>query len=110
MPTPKLHDFVRKGDLVRVKEILDQPSAEQEVNAYDDRGLTPLMHAVIGSNISTDMIRLLLDYGADINKQTVRDAPPTTAMALALGAGNPNIVALLIERGGKSVSKCQVKK
>ncbi len=100
MPTPDLHNLVRRGDLARVREVLSQPSARQDANAYDDRGLTPLMVAVMGSNASPEIVSLLLDHGAEIDKQTLRAAPPTTAMALALGAGDPSIVGLLIERGG----------
>lgn len=60
-------------------------------------GMTPLMHAVCDdSDDSVDVVRTLLDRGADIN---ARRNDGFTALALAAFFGRTSIVKLLLERG-----------
>jgi ankyrin repeat protein len=57
-----LHYAAYKGDLALVKLFLD---AGVPVNATDDRGFTPLMMAANSKNKNPEVVRLLLDRGAD---------------------------------------------
>ena len=62
----------------------------------DMKGETPLM--VASSLGMEDIVKLLLDHGADINAQT--DYGETaTMLAVEIGKGNTTIVKLLIDRG-----------
>ncbi len=98
---PSLHNLVLKGDLPRLKELLSHGSGSADVNAPDSLGCTSLMRAVANPKVNAELVRTLLDHGADINKARVlQGTVPASAMALALGAGNPEIVRLLIGRGG----------
>lgn len=54
---------IRDGDRERIVASIE--SAPELVNRPDDRGVTPLMHAVIAKNY--EAIDLLLEHGADAN-------------------------------------------
>ena len=53
-----------RGDDDSVKLLLSKGA---EVNAADYRGYTPLMHAAQYDRDALDVVRLLLDYGANAN-------------------------------------------
>ena len=61
-PDISIHIAVIDGNIEAVKQHLD---ADADVNALDDEGNTPLHHAVY--NDQTEIIRLLIDKGADVN-------------------------------------------
>ena len=100
MAQPSLHKFVLRGDLSSVRQLFNRGTGGREVNAYDDQGFTPLMHAVGRPGASIELVRFLLDHGAEIERESKGEFCSTTAMALALGAGDPDMVDLLIKRGG----------
>ena len=85
---PRLFAAVRQGDVKFLKEHLDQPS----LGARDRRGATLLMHAAAFGNV--EILKLLLDAGADVNARNDFDAT-----ALLWGARDPEKSWLLIERG-----------
>jgi ankyrin repeat protein len=96
-----MHNLVLKADVARLKELLSRDQGNIDINASDSQGFTPIMRAITNPKMSVEIVRLLLDHGADIKKtRLLDDTISTNAMALALGAGNPEIVRLLIERGG----------
>ena len=66
-----------------------------DVNAKGDTGYTPL-HVAAGLG-QEDMVKLLLDNGADINAMDVRGTP----LQAAVLQGHEEVVALLIERKAK---------
>lgn len=85
----------------QVEELL-KSSGQQDVamNTYDKSGHTPLMHAVMSPKASVDLLRLLLDHGADIHQETREPAYSVESiMALALQGGDPPKVMLLLQRG-----------
>jgi ankyrin repeat protein len=97
-----LHRAINTGDLTTVAELLKQPSVYAEINTLDRNGLTPLMLAARNRNANPEILLLLLEHGADINMKSkpVHAAPaPKTALTLALAAGDPEKVALLLARG-----------
>jgi len=57
-----IHAAARQGDIEAVKQHL---AAGADVNAIDHEGNTPLHHAVY--NDQTEIIRLLIDKGAEVN-------------------------------------------
>ena len=59
-----LHYAAFKGNLTIVKRLLE---AGAPVNVADDRGLTPLMMAANSTNKNPQVVRALLDRGADIH-------------------------------------------
>jgi len=96
-----LHNLVLRNDVPRLKELLSRDQGNIDINASDLQGYTPIMRAVANSKANVELVRFLLDHGADIKKtRLLDDSISTNAMALALGAGNPEIVRLLLERGG----------
>ena len=68
-----------------VDEVLSRKS--HYINAADDRGTTPLMHAAQGSQFN--MVALLLSKGADVNKKNSRGE---TALMLAASFGDAEVV------------------
>lgn len=97
-----LHSLIAKGDFRQVQSFLDSSAARSDgaVNEYDQAGYTPLMRAVTVRAASVDVARTLVEHGADINA-TVRSeyGADRSVMALALGAGDPAAVRLLLQHG-----------
>jgi len=69
-----LHCIVRWGDLAAAKALIQ---AGIDVNKAGDLGYTPLHLACMQGNL--EMVRLLIDRGADIFALSEGDAPFTTA-------------------------------
>jgi RNA polymerase sigma factor (sigma-70 family) len=90
-----------KGDLARVRELLEQdPTLANRVadyNSYYVGSGAPLKNAAIGGNI--EIVKLLLDYGADPNLPEEGIAPHGHALHTAVCRGHIEIVKLLLEHG-----------
>ena len=90
---------VKHGDVDRVACLLQTIDAAL-INAIDRYGFTPLMHAVRSEAASPDLVRLLLRQGADPNATgTASFESGRTVLSLALGAGDPEKVAALLDAG-----------
>jgi ankyrin repeat protein len=101
-PPPDPHRLILLDDLPSLKVVLDSPQqdGDLDLNGYDKGGYTPLMRAVMNPNASVDLVRLLLEHGAAVEMETsAKFMPSACVMALALGGGDPKIVALLLEHG-----------
>lgn len=81
-----LHCIVRDGDLKAASILI---SAGIDVNKAGDLGYTPLHVACMGGN--PEMVKLLIDHGADLFALSEGDAPFTTARL----AGHDHICDLL---------------
>lgn len=99
-----LHRLVRSGDVEGVRRHLAAhcpgKGGEASVDAYDRRGYTPLMQAVLSPLADVELVRLLLDHGADLHAHSRCPYQPNAGvLPLALGGGDPAKVRLLAERG-----------
>ncbi len=78
-----------------------------DVNAVDGRGRTPLMYAAISDFLPLDVMKLLIERGADVNaKSQHKESGDSgqTALDLARLRGNTPIVELLIKSGAASTA------
>ena len=96
-PSDSLHRRVRRGNVERVREWLDAHPNE-DVNAWDSRGYTPLMYAVVSSRADVMMIRLLLEQGADVHLRS-RDHLDETVVSLCLRRGDFQKLTVLLDAG-----------
>jgi ankyrin repeat protein len=92
------------GDLERVRELLDQdPQLANRVSeyvAYYIGSGAPLKNAAAGGHI--EIVRFLLDRGADPNLPEEGIAPHGHALYSAVANGHYEIAKLLLERGAYS--------
>ncbi len=97
-----LHSLAKNGDLQRLRELLQarRPHQEIDVNAYDRGGNTPLMHAIQSPKANVEMVRTLLEHGANVHQESRESFKGHyTVVALALAGGDWQKVATLIENG-----------
>ena len=80
------------GDIREVEALLNKGV---NVNEVGFSGVTPLLEAVL-YNASLDIVRLLVDKGADVNKGMNIGWKP---IHFAVKNGNANVVKLLLDRG-----------
>jgi hypothetical protein len=94
-PDPRLDtylDAVRKGDAAAVKAVLDQGVEVDAKFRYDRTALS-----FAADRGSLDIVRMLLEHGADVNaKDTFYNVTPLT---WALDKGHVEIVRLLLDKG-----------
>ena len=94
----KLHDAVKRGDIGRIKVLLDgDRRLANSVSETDARGTYPLhVAAEFGQ---AEAARVLLEYGADVS---LLDAE-NDAIALGWAAffGRPEVVAVLLAGGSR---------
>ena len=98
---PDIHAYVLRDDIAAVESsIRKAPDSRRLVNACDASGLTPLMLAVTRPEVDLDLVRCLVNAGADIHaaargphrgKQSV--------LSLALVSGDPVVAAYLLDQG-----------
>ena len=89
------------GDIERVRELLRQdPTLANKLSAYQGYYLgagAPLSNAAAAGRM--DIVRLLLDHGADPNLAEEQVAPKGKALYSAVHQGHYDIAKLLLERG-----------
>ncbi|MBF2014210.1 MAG: ankyrin repeat domain-containing protein [Rivularia sp. T60_A2020_040] len=91
----KIHDYIRKGDINEVTRLIKKGI---EINCVDeDSDCTPLMVAVSSLDANVDMVRLLVENGADINE--VESQFQDTVLGLAVKAGNFDKIRFLLDVG-----------
>ena len=106
----ELHSAAKRGDLARLRESLATQTETARINAFDIHGRTPLMYAVRSAGL--EGVRLLLAAGASVHQESKASFEAgEPVLALAVRAGDPEIVLTLIEAGaniGYSRNGCDV--
>lgn len=99
-----LNHLAKQGDLPALRALLTQATAAthaQAVNTPDRQGLTPLMHAARSPAASADVIRLLLQAGANPNEISPSEWQlGAGVMSMAMMQGDPHKVRALLDHGG----------
>jgi ankyrin repeat protein len=92
-PAERLHRAAAEGDLAGARALIGEGAA---LDAFDDIGYTPLHHAA--KNEWFEMVRLLLDAGADINARH-EEMNAGTAISVAARDSSPRMVDFLLQLG-----------
>lgn len=87
-----LHDVAARGDLDAVRAQLEKDPGW--LNRPDDRGKSPLFHAVTNNRV--EIVAFLLEQGAD---PQFADATGLTPLHIAVWHGRAEPARLLVERG-----------
>jgi ankyrin repeat protein len=102
MATNPLHIALKRCDLLAVRQLLQQPAVvlEQQINEYDRGGETPLMRALQNRLLSSEIVQLLIDFGANPHQES-KDfyGYHRPAVSIAISAGDVKKVELLINAG-----------
>lgn len=83
---------IKNNDLKMLKAYLE---AGKDANTFSRGGMALLMRAV-SNNCSTDLVKLLIEYGADVNTE---DKDGETAINIASYNGNLELIKVLISEG-----------
>ena len=102
-----LHMVAMRGQMDVANQVLgmykDDAARKAALNAQDSRGNTPLHLMISASKPSQEMLKLLQERGADVNKE---NALGYTPLHVASGKGHTALVANLIA-GGAQVKASQ---
>jgi ankyrin repeat protein len=92
-----LHLAAGSGDLIRVKNIVEK--TPKSLNLKDERGWSPLHLAVKNGHL--EMVKFLIDRGAEINARGVRGVTP---LRMALDSGQKPTADYLRENGARDLN------
>eukprot|EP01052_Picozoa_sp_SAG31_P025703 SAG31_NODE_2271_length_6040_cov_3.379397_2_plen_556_part_00 len=97
---PPLHLACMRAEVTAVKRLLSAES-KNDVNQRANTSLawTPLMAAALGGSI--DVIRLLLQHGADIDGLQDQEGQPDTPLFVACQHGHFEAAKILLEHGAE---------
>jgi ankyrin repeat protein len=90
-----IHDAVARGDLASVQAIL--AASPNAVHSSDDKGWLPLHVALNGRY--NDIARVLVERGADVNRDCGAHFMYLKPLHIAAASGDVTLVRLLISRG-----------
>ena len=82
-----------------------------DVNAFDPLGRTPLMYAAVSDVLPLDVVKLLIERGADVNaKDRHKNSGDAgiTVLDIAKRNGNQPIIDLLVKAGAKATPEVPV--
>jgi ankyrin repeat protein len=98
--TTELWEAIEDADEAAVRRILGEHP--ELLEATDDWGFTPLMHAVMCASRSVPLIKAILEAGADINRQTAEGYSALHCAIDVNGEANLNsaeVIGLLVSAG-----------
>lgn len=91
----QIHIYAQQGDIAGVR---DKIANGIDIDCPDEYShQTPLMYAVSSANAGIDMIRFLLEHGANVN--AVEQESQNTVLGLAVQSGNLNKIQLILDSG-----------
>jgi len=96
-PSVSIHEAAELGNIEAVKQYL---ADGEDVNANDEFGSTPLLHA--SSSGHKEIVELLITNGANVN---AKGDLGTTPLLWAAINGHKEVVELLIEKGADVMAK-----
>ncbi|MEH1795639.1 ankyrin repeat domain-containing protein [Nostoc sp.] len=91
----KIHIYAQQGDIAGVARKIANGVDIERVDEYSQQ--TPLMCAVSSPNAGVDMIRFLLEHGANVN--AVQQESQNTVLGLAVQSGNLDKIQLILDAG-----------
>ncbi|MBE9002888.1 ankyrin repeat domain-containing protein [Nostoc sp. LEGE 12447] len=91
----KIHIYAQQGDIAGVARKIANGVDIERVDKYSQQ--TPLMCAVSSPNAGIDMIRFLLEHGANVN--AVQQESQNTVLGLAVQSGNLDKIQLILDAG-----------
>src|SRR5688500_3515140 len=95
-----VHNYAKQGDIEGVALALSKGIPVDSVDGPDQR--TPLMCAVASSRASVEMVRFLIDRGADVNAFTHDYSgcgADQAVLGLAVQLGDLDKIRLLLDAG-----------
>jgi len=98
-----IHKAAYKGDLKKVKEIIDRDP--NQINVQDAQGFTPL-HLASGKG-HIEIVEFLLNHGADIELEIFNGETPLMLAAQYARYGQYETIKTLLEHGAKVNHKDQ---
>ncbi|GJD19129.1 hypothetical protein RIVM261_040850 [Rivularia sp. IAM M-261] len=90
----KIHDFASQGNIGGVKQ---QLTNGVNIDCLDKSSQTPLMCAVSSTNASLEMVKFLVESGADVN--AVGGEYDYTVLGFAVQSDNVDIIQYLLDAG-----------
>lgn len=87
---------IYRHDTNEIKKIIENGF---DINSTDEEGRTGLIYAVLDSEVSADIVLLLLNYGIDIN--IVDKSQKWSALHFAVQDNKHDIVRVLLEKGAQ---------
>ncbi len=93
----KIHDYVKNGNIKEVARLINQKGVDIINLVDEDSSQTPLMIAVSNPDVSINMVRFLVENGADIN--AVESQFQDTVLGFAVKAGNLDKIQFLLDAG-----------
>lgn len=106
--TAGLQEIAVYGDLRATRIMLDHGA---EVNAFDTLGRTPLMYAVLSDVLPLEVVKLLIERGADVNARDRHKGSGdagVTVLDIAKRNGYQPIIDLLVKAGAKTTPEAPV--
>ncbi|YAF94592.1 MAG: ankyrin repeat domain-containing protein [Nodularia sp. CChRGM 3473] len=90
-----IHIYAQQGNIAKVKQEITHGVDIDCLDEYDCQ--TPLMYAVSSPHANIDMLRLLVENGADVN--AVEATYQNTVLGLAVQSGNLEKIQFLLDAG-----------
>ena len=90
----EIHAYTRQGDITGVQR---QLASGVDIDCVDEWSKTPLMYAVNDANVNLDMVRFLVENGADVN--AVGGRYSQNVLGLAVKSGNLEKIQYLLDAG-----------